>query len=118
MILTRVLAIFSRAGSVAECDRVVARKLFLGFIVSGMILTTLSGVFQLFYRGIGFYMSQGWFHTKLTLVLILFGVTLVTFFLVQKYQRGEALSLSKINMLHGLTGLALVAIVFLTMLGR
>lgn len=94
------------------------KKVFRGFIVPGMILATATGLYQFGLRGASFYMKQGWFHAKITLLLGLFVVT----FLVGR-EIGRAASSGQVDgkkamMLHGITGAILIAVVFITMVGR
>lgn len=93
-------------------------RAFKGYGFSGLALTLITGVYQLANRGVGFYMKQGWFHTKLTLVIVLLIVTAVLGASIAQLKRGETFSKGRGMALHGIAALCLVVIVFLTILGR
>lgn len=123
MILTRCLKIFSAPFSaeskpVLDGFRNIVKRLLYGFIVPGALVSLVSGLYQLFTVGPDVYMKQGWFHSKLTLVAILFVVTFVVAMQVSKAGRGEVLDKGKLMMLHAISSLSLIAIVFLTMISR
>ncbi len=90
-----------------------------GFVIPGASLVLVSGLYQLIaYRGMAFYMQQGWFHAKLTAVLVLFLLTgLVGLELRRFHEEGEVRA-KRLGMYHGgVSALALI-IVFLTILSR
>ncbi len=118
MILSRVMRVFTE--DFGGRDQVVAivRRTFFGFTVGGLIVTLLTGIFQLMTRGMSFYMKQGWFHSKLTCVLVLIVISTLLYFELSKAAKGQLLRRGRLCALHGITGAMLVAIVFLTIFGR
>ena len=123
MILTRILKIFchqlpAEASAGMDGLRKVVKKLMFGFVLPGVVVAIGTGVFQIVTIGMAYYMKQGWFHAKLSLVLILLVVTFLTFQEVMKVKRGEVLAPSRLIMLHVLSSLSLIVIVFLTILSR
>jgi uncharacterized membrane protein len=91
---------------------------YFGFVVAGAVLSLGSGIYQLLERGIGFYMAQGWFHGKLTLVIVLLVVTVVFGAQVKGAAAGKTVKPGLVGMMHGVTSGALVLISFLTLVGR
>jgi len=89
-----------------------------GFIIGGMCLTVISGIYQFIMGGAAVYMKQGWFHTKLTLVVLLLILSFITLTKLAQVARGEKVLASTAGKLHALSGFLLIAIVFLTLLGR
>jgi putative membrane protein len=86
--------------------------------VWGLGLLLVTGLYQIFYMGIAYYMKQGWFHTKLLFIL---GLIALVFFLGRACQRavaGEHLAKGTLMAIHGSAGLVLLFSVFLTLLGR
>lgn len=123
MIVTLCLKIFcqefpAEAESGLNQFRVKISRIFWGFSVAGAAISLVSGVYQFLARGSAYYMKQGWFHGKLTLVLILFVVTFLVAGEVKKIRRGEVLSPGKVRWLHIASSVCLVLIVFLTLIGR
>lgn len=123
LILTRVLRAFADApssslGATGEILRAVIKRAWFGFGLGGLAISLASGLYQITVKGMAYYMSQGWFHGKLTFIIVL----LVDSFLVHKSVisvcNGGGVSRKMIGMLHGLAGLSLIVIVFLTMIGR
>ena len=117
MIVTRFLKIFTNAGDGSAALSAMVHRVFHGYVLGGSVIALLTGLYQLFYRGLGFYFAQGWFHGKLTLIVLLIVVTALTFADVNKVKSGVTLSRGRIGAMHGLTGLALLGIVFVTILG-
>lgn len=96
----------------------LTKKYFFAMVLPGMILALLSGTYQLLTNGVSYYMQQGWFHGKLTLVILLLVTTLSVWFGVQRVQRGEVVNGKKYGMIHGVIGTLFLLIVFLTYVGR
>lgn len=108
---------FLRLGSVTTpaADTVTTiRKTWQLYIIHGLGLTLLTGLFQLFYGGVGTYMKQGWFHGKLTLVIILVVATVICGIEVKKLAEGKLTSAGRLRLVQILTALSLIGIVFLT----
>jgi putative membrane protein len=122
LVLTRLLKMVLLEASLGEeSRREVAKMLkrgYFGFVVAGVVLSLGSGIYQLLERGFGYYMAQGWFHGKLTLVLILLVVTVIFGAQVKGAAAGRAVKPGVVGMLHGITSGALVVIAFLTLVGR
>lgn len=119
LIATLFANIMLKAGDKAgEAWPMAASKIFWSFAVSGLVVTTLTGLYQLMTRGMAFYMKQGWFHGKLTLLIALFVVTVLVGRDLSRVKNGQPIERKKIMMLHGIAGIIFVAVVMLTMLGR
>ena len=118
MILTRVLKVFSDELGDSRSLAAMVQGLYKGFVLPGLLVAIVSGLYQLTSMGIGVYMKQGWFHGKLTLVVVLLVVTFFVGGEVHKVQRAQKLSAARLIALHALSSVALLGIVFLTILGR
>ncbi len=94
------------------------RRVFWGFVMSGFVISLVSGLGQVIGGGVGYYLKAGWFHGKLTFVILLLVATAFLTMEILKSARGEALNPRKLMMVHGIGALSLVVIVFLTFLGR
>jgi len=118
MILTRLLLTRQKlAGTIDATEGQALHRLWSRFGGIGFVLVLLSGFYQLFARGVAFYMQQGWFHGKLTAVLVLVVLSGVFHVSLHKLQSGEQPKASTIHIVHGLTGLLLLVIVFSTFIG-
>lgn len=118
MALTMVLRLgLVHTQSVALAKSAVKRTLF-AFVIPGFAVTLLSGLHQFAARGAAFYMQQGWFHTKLTLLLILIALTAFVYRDSANFLADRAPTLGRIKLYHILSGVLLLAIVLTTMLGR
>lgn len=120
MFLTRFMTVCiegSGEGEQTAAEKLVVR-LFLGWVLPGLIIVVFTGLFQLGVRGLAFYAPQAWFHTKLLLVFLLIALTVVAGKSVKQISDGDGITKKKAGILHGVTGLLFIAIVFLTMLGR
>lgn len=117
LILTRLLTVCAE-GQVSESLGKMSRKLYFGWTLGGLVLTLLTGLYQLIAGGIGYYMKAGWFHGKLTFLIVLLVVTVLLARPVNMVSRGENVHQKNVMALHGVTGLCLIVIVFLTMVGR
>ena len=118
MVLTRFLKIATEGPQSNPAFGAMARRIYFGFGVGGCVLTLLTGLYQLISRGASFYMSQGWFHGKLTLVLLALIVTVIIGTLVSAVNAGRTISKGKVAATHGMIGLVLLLVVFATILGR
>lgn len=116
MMLTRVMQVFTQPYDGTAMIVGIARRLWKGFVLTGLVLSLVSGIAQLVLGGgPGLYLQQGWFHGKITLVMVLFAVTLLVGFEVGKVRQGQLLTRGKLIALHAATGVVLVGIVFLSM---
>jgi len=122
LVLTRLFKQLVVQGGLPEAARLEAAKAmkrgYFGFVIAGLTLTLLSGIYQLLERGMGFYMAQGWFHGKLTLVIVLIVASVVFGAQVKAAANGRPVKGGTVGMIHGLTSAALVLIAFLTLVGR
>ncbi len=118
MLLTRILNIFTEQYSTDSKSVQIVRKITFGWVLPGFALSLITGLFQVFYRGAGFYMQQGWFHGKLTLLIVFIVVTVVTLVTVRSLNEGAILSRARLGALHGISSLCVFGIILLTMLGR
>ncbi|MCB0333436.1 MAG: CopD family protein [Bdellovibrionales bacterium] len=97
----------------------LSHRLWYGFVLAGAALVLVSGLYQLIaYRGLGFYMQQGWFHAKLTAVILLFVLTGLVGLELRYFKEEGQVRVKRMGMYHGgVSALALI-IVFLTILSR
>ena len=114
MLATRIFTLLIKGGATAALCAPVASRMTKGFIIPGLVLSVISGVYQVMFRGVDFYMKQGWFHTKLTFVILL--VIMTGVFVVQtgKFAEGSTPSPGKLMMIHGVAALSLLIISILT----
>ncbi len=96
----------------------LTKKYWFGMVIPGLIIALTTGVYQMLLMGIGYYMKQGWFHGKLTMIIILLVVSLIVGNGVSTVRRGESVPAKRFGMLHGVVGSMLLLIVFLTYMGR
>lgn len=123
LILTRCMKIFTKSFPKEAEDgiagfRTTVKRLFYGFCLPGLAVSLGSGLYQFSQRGAAYYMKLGWFHTKLTLVFVLF---IVTFLLAQEIKKISAqitISSGKTIALHAISSTCMIIIVFLTILNR
>lgn len=122
MILTRFMKLLCNPGGAAASEiAALSKRVFSGFVLPGLFLSLVSGIYQIFHtsvEGFGYYKTQGWFHTKLTLVVLLIVLTFVILSQIKKAAAGQTLSRGKVTFLHAAVSSILVVVVFLTFLGR
>ena len=118
MMTTRMLVLAAAGGVTPNALSPMAKRMWMGFIIPGLVIVTLSGLHQWSSGGFAHYMSQGWFHGKITLVLALYVITFLYGSCAATLARGEAVSRGKLMAIHGSAGLILVVITFLTFLSR
>ena len=113
LILTRVMAVSE--GATAALVKTV-KRLWLGYAIPGAIIVIISGIYQILYRGFAFYFGpgQGWFHTKLTGIIVLLIITALVWKQVSDFCSGKVVNKKLLSAFHGITALILVALVFLT----
>ena len=116
LVLTRFFKLFTAAIPKDESLAKLLGRIYYGYVVPGFLLALITGIVQLSYRGAQFYLAQGWFHAKLGLVLLLIVVTAVSFYDLKKVRSGKTLSRARVAALHGIVGLVLLVVVFLTVL--
>lgn len=97
----------------------ILKSIRFGYIVSGSTLVLLTGFYQIIYHGFPYYLSQGWFHGKLTSGLALVGLGLYLFVkFAQVEQTGQALTRKFTAIMHSVVGIIFLASVSLVILGR
>lgn len=92
------------------------KKAWFGYVIPGFVMALLSGLYQISYRGMDFYRTQGWFHAKLTFVVLLIISTIMLSREVKRITTENQVNLGPVRAVQGITGLAFVVIVFLTIL--
>jgi uncharacterized membrane protein len=102
------------AGDVAAA----VKKLFFGWVMGGLALATATGLYQVLSVGLSVYMKQGWFHGKLTLIIALMVVSILTLIQVKQVAGGQSVAKSKIMAFHGIAGICMLGIIVLTMVAR
>ncbi len=118
MVLTRlVLTRQKLSGTIDSAEAQALQRLWTRFGGIGFVCVLLSGFHQLFARGASFYMQQGWFHGKLGAVLVLIALSGVFHVVLHKLQSGEQPRAATIHVVHALTGVLLLVIVFSTFIG-
>ena len=118
IILSRVLCVFSDKSDYSESLFKMAKKLYFAWLVPGILIVLVSGLYQLGTGGMSFYMAQHWFTTKLLFVLILLVNSVVLYFCLAIIAKNKVISKGKLMGVHGLSGLLFIIIVFLTQLGK
>lgn len=118
MFLTRMLIPFVKGESGSPGLIAALRRSYIGFVLVGCALTIFTGMFQLISRGLPFYFAQGWFHGKLTLVVVLLIATVVAHAQLAKLERGALLSKVQVIAVHAIVASTVVATILLTILGR
>ncbi len=114
LILTRVIQQAVKLGANLKVLAPISKRIYYGWILPGFALSLITGLYQLIRGGAAFYMKQGWFHGKLTLVILLVIVTFMLMPVIKGLEAGRVPTSGKMMTLHGLTGLILILIVFET----
>lgn len=113
MVLTRIVAI-SAKGQLPPTETCnVVLRFFSRYTMFGMLLTLVTGVYQLVTMGMSSYMKQGWFHGKLTLVIVAIVATLM-FPKAANALKGVGAASRTAMTIHGIVGLILIIVVTLT----
>lgn len=94
------------------------KKLSNAWIILGATLTVGTGITQMLLGGVARYMAQGWFHGKLTLVLVLIVVSVLFNLDLKKLSLKQEIRPVRFMIWHGITGMILFLGVFLTILFR
>jgi uncharacterized membrane protein len=119
LVISRVMAIaVSNSNSSSVIDYKALLKTFKIWSFGGLIILFASGIYQLLNKGIKFYMSQGWFHTKLLLIIFLCFQVFYLYKIIKSVSEGYDVGKGKFMMIHGTAGLVLILGVLLTFLGR
>lgn len=95
-----------------------SRSAMFGYLLPGVLITVLSGFYQVSVNGAAYYFKQGWFHGKLTGVIILLIATGLLFAEIRRLSQGLDVRAARLGMIHGIAGLAFLANIFLTILMR
>lgn len=114
LILTRFAQAFTEVSQPSEKIRAVLKKSWWLYVIHGVGLTVVTGTYQLIAGGVGSYMKQGWFHAKLTFVLVLCVATIMLGMQMAKIARTEVASGKVLRLVQVLTAVSLVAIVVMT----
>lgn len=117
MFIARIMTLASD-GEIPANFGAAIKRMFLGYVLAGLLLSTITGLFQLSAGGMAQYMKQGWMHMKLTFVLALYVVTAALAVKVFALEQGRAVKRSVLMALHGLAGLCLLAILAATYVVR
>ena len=116
MVVTGVMRYFLKAGEYSHGARLaLSRRYWFALVIPGLVLSTTTGLYQLFSVGMGVYMKQGWFHGKMTLLIVLFVVTALVGLMLRS---DSSPTYKKLTLLHSISGSLLLLIVALTMIGR
>ena len=113
LMLTRVMAV---AESPTPALIRGVKRLWMGYTLPGLLIVVISGVYQLLFRGLSFYFGpgQGWFHSKLTGIVVLIVITALLAKQVGIFCKGEKPSRKALGAFHGISALLLVILVLLT----
>ena len=96
----------------------VCNSILSGFVFSGLLIVIATGFYQLGTLGMSYMFQQGWFHMKLTIVLVLIALTVYASLTMSKASRGENISRKSVAIIHGVTALSLILILLTTYIGR
>ena len=111
LISSRIIALSAKNNQI-DTIKTWSKKIVFGWMLPGMVISILTGLYQLTYKGVGFYMKQGWFHGKLTLIVLLIVISIMLIKFISNPKQD-----SKIPMvIHGVSGLSMFLIVFMTMI--
>jgi uncharacterized membrane protein len=113
LILTRVMAV-SESPSPALIKTV--KRLWFGYALPGAVLVVITGINQILFRGMAYYFAagQGWFHGKITAVIILLVMTALIWKEVTKFAAGNIPNKKMLSAFHGVSALLLIILVILT----
>ena len=118
MLITRLSVPFA-SGDGPPGFRAALRRAWVGFGLGGCLITLASGLYQfLGAQGPAHYLKQGWFHTKLTFVIVLLFITVLVELQTRLIASGGQPKKGKVMALHGVAGLCFLAIVFVTLIAR
>jgi uncharacterized membrane protein len=108
-----------RAGRDEKVNPSFLKSIQFAYLLPGVVMVLATGFFQFFFHGPAYYMTQGWFHGKLTAGLLTVGLGLLVFSKLSKVQQsGLPIKRSTSAILHSISGLLLFASVALVILGR
>ncbi len=118
MFLSRALAVAVGDVGAGEVKRWGWRA-FCGYLLPGALLTVITGLYQIAIGGgVAFYFAQGWFHGKLTLVLLMLGATVMLGIKTKVLSEGTQVGRGTFMAIHGIAALVLVGAIILTITGR
>ena len=81
------------------------------FIKIGFIVALLTGLAQMLLGGVGTYFKQGWFHMKLTLLIVLIAMTFVLLGKLNNYIAGKIPTEKSLLMVHIVSATSMLLIV-------
>ena len=117
--LARTLAVAVGDKTESSAVRNWAWRGFTGYVLPGAVVTVVTGLYQILNGGgFAFYFAQGWFHSKVTLILLMLGATVLFGIKTKAMGRGATVSKGVMMAIHGIAGLMLIGGVLLTVLGR
>lgn len=118
--VTRFAGLAAEPGaSLGQSYAKVLRKSWFVGVIQGLALTVLTGLYQLFAgAGLGVYFKQGWFHGKVTLVLVLVAATVMLGFEIKKIGESQAPHAGRLRVVQMLSMIGLIGIVCLTKFSR
>lgn len=106
----------------ARCKQPAAellKSIRFGYLLPGILLVIVSGFFQFFYHGAGYYFSQSWFHGKLTVGLLLVAIACWLFVKISAVEiTGQALDRKLSAIMNSAVGILFVSAISLVLLGR
>lgn len=114
LFVTRFARLFAEQNSHNTELATTIRKSWILYVIHGLAFTLVSGFYQLFSGGIGSYMKQGWFHGKLTFVIVLLVATVMLGFQVSRIGKGQQTSAKALRLIQILTAFSFVITVFMT----
>ena len=119
IILPRIMKGFAGGGATTGEAQAMIPRVFFGYIVPGFAIAIVTGLYQFFEGGgASVYMKQGWFHGKLTFIILLVIATVLLATEVSKTKSGGVLSKGKLGAIHGIAAGSLILITLLTLVGR
>ncbi len=118
MVLTNLLRRAAVANGQDATLNLVSKKTAFGVVLPGLVLSIVTGLYQLVSMGMASYFSRGWFHGKLTLVMVLLGITIYCFLKLPRVATLSESMRATFLKLHIGSALIFIVVVFLTILGR
>lgn len=115
LVVTRFMRLFcpNAEGATSALAGTIRKNWYL-YVIHGLLFTVLSGFYQLMLGGVAVYMKQGWFHGKLTLIIVLLLTTALAGAELRKIGHGEKTSPSRLRLIQIVSAISFVAIIFMT----
>ncbi|MBN8550870.1 MAG: CopD family protein [Deltaproteobacteria bacterium] len=97
----------------------LVRKSWFIYVIHGVALVLITGLYQILAGGgFGVYFKQGWFHGKITLVMVLLVATVMLGMDIQRIAQSLPANPRRLRTVQMLALLSLFGIVFLTKVFR